>query len=105
MTSREMQKAARVTARQLQYWTENGMLPSKLIGHSRMYEQSDVRKAQLLRSLTKAGIQVRYAHLAIKQSHLFDRVARVDGPVIIDRVLYVPTWNARKSRQFKVKTA
>ncbi len=101
MTTRELQAAANVSARQLQYWAENGFLPVKVVGHKRLYHPSDVRKAKALNALAKAGLQVRFTSDLIKGLDQFDRAVRIDRPMIIDRVLYVPTWSVRKNLSVK----
>jgi MerR HTH family regulatory protein len=58
--SAELGKRLRVTARQLQWWDEQGILPARHEGHKRLYSRQETVLAGVILKLRQAGLgQVR----------------------------------------------
>jgi DNA-binding transcriptional MerR regulator len=69
-TSSDVIGLAGITQRQLQWWTEQGLVNSRLEGHTRFYSPVDVLRAMLIAELRRRGVSL---HRLRKMSASLDR--------------------------------
>jgi len=55
-SSKDLVRRARISMRQMQWWTEHGYLPCGMRGHSRTFTERDVLQAALMRELKVKGV-------------------------------------------------
>lgn len=71
LTASEAATTARVTYRQLDYWTTHGLIRTKVAnpgtGNHRTYTEHEVRVLTLMAQLVKAGIEPRSAAKVARQ--------------------------------------
>jgi DNA-binding transcriptional MerR regulator len=66
MNTIEVQRIARVSFRQLQWWDEQGIVSPRQNGHRRDYTEADARAVMILAELRRRGLPLRMARLALQ---------------------------------------
>jgi hypothetical protein len=88
-TTWEVARIARVSRRQLQYWAERGILNPHIEGHRRTYTATELREAERIGELRRAGASFADIRKILKQGWTWERLVRVDKPMMWGGTLLV----------------
>jgi hypothetical protein len=90
-TSKNVSLLAGVSLRQLQWWDEQLVLvPAYIHNHKRLYSPEQVQVAVKIGVMRKAGVTFHQCRRVLKLGLVFDAVAVIDGPRVVDGTLVVP---------------
>lgn len=62
MTTEEVNKLTGATLRQLQHWTETGLIPVKTKGHRREWTPENLRRTDIILLLRRKGLSIQKIH-------------------------------------------
>ena len=95
LTTAQLMRQAGATARQVQYWSEHGLLRPKLVAHKRWFLPEDVKAAGRLVQVSRSGLRLGLVRRLMQKR--WSTVRRITRPTVVGDVLVIP-WKKQRGQ-------